>query len=279
VTAEDDTALLDIRRGWLDTRLARMHYAESGSGAPVLFLHQTPRSWLEYVHVLPRAGRWCHAIAVDSLGFGDSDRPAAAELTIELLAAGVVGFLDAYGLDRVSLVGHHTGGIVALDVAASYPERVDRLVLSSVPLIDEAWRRRVGSAPRIDVADPAIDGSHLLTLWRGRQPFYPSDRVDLLDAFIVDALRAKWPPSEGHHAVQTYRMEDQIARLVAPTVLVASTDDPFVFDDIPLLAAAIDVPVINVDGGMIPLPDQFPDRFERIVRDFVTAPVTPPGQG
>jgi pimeloyl-ACP methyl ester carboxylesterase len=268
----EEISVLETRRHMIETPLARMHYAESGSGTPVVFLHQTPRSWLEFADVLPRAGRWCHAIAVDSLGFGDSGRPAGTELTIELLSAGVIGLLDACDLDRVSLVGHHTGGIVALDIAATHPDRVDRLVLSSTPLIDEAWRRRIGSAARIDVAEPTIDGSHLLTLWRGRQPFYPPDRVDLLEAFIIDALRAKWPPSDGHHAVQTYRMERKIAQVVAPTLLVAATDDPFVFNDIPLLAAAIGAPIVEVVGGMIPLPDQFPERFDCIVRDFITRP-------
>lgn len=46
----------------------------------------------------------------------------------------VLGFLDALALDRVDLMGHSMGGIVAYLFAGEYPRRVDRLVLEDVPV-------------------------------------------------------------------------------------------------------------------------------------------------
>jgi pimeloyl-ACP methyl ester carboxylesterase len=40
------------------------------------------------------------------------------------------------GINRTSIVGHHTGGVIAVEVAATHPERVDKLVLSSTPYVD-----------------------------------------------------------------------------------------------------------------------------------------------
>lgn len=110
-----------IRRGYADTAYGQVHYAECGSGAPVVLLHQTPRSWDEYREVLPLLGGTHRAIAMDTIGFGAS--APIAEHSIETYAAAVVAFLDALGLQRTALVGHHTGGVIAVEVAAAAPGR------------------------------------------------------------------------------------------------------------------------------------------------------------
>src|SRR4030095_11391191 len=65
-----------VERRFVTTPLGRIHVAMAVPGFPVLLLHQTPRSWDEYRDVLPLLGRDFRAIAMDTLGFGDSDSPA-----------------------------------------------------------------------------------------------------------------------------------------------------------------------------------------------------------
>ena len=134
-----------IRRGYADTSRGQMHYAEcvpqaAGSRVPVVLLHQTPRSWDEYREVLPLLGRTHRAIAVDTIGFGASE--PIGDHRIETYASVLVEFLDVLGLSRVALVGHHTGGLVAIETAARAPGRVEALVLSSTPHYDAAARAR-----------------------------------------------------------------------------------------------------------------------------------------
>ena len=52
-----------------------MHVAQAGTGAPIVLLHQTPRSWDEFRDVVPILGERFHAIAIDTIGFGDSSTP------------------------------------------------------------------------------------------------------------------------------------------------------------------------------------------------------------
>jgi pimeloyl-ACP methyl ester carboxylesterase len=258
-----------VTHHWAETEFGPIHYVSAGSGDPVLLLHQTPRSWDEYRDVLPIIGREHRAIAMDSLGFGDSARPTE-KLTIELLARGAVSLLDALEIERAAIVGHHTGGVIAFEIAATYPDRVSKLVLSSTPLIDKTWRARIGPSPRADVVTPSIDGSHALELWRKRQPDYPPDRIDLLERFLIDALKAGASLSAaGHAAVQTYQMDAKLASIRAQTLLVRPMADPYVVDDVPLLAKALAAPMIEVENGMIPLPDQLPETFAKIVLDFL----------
>ena len=91
------------------------------------------------------------------------------------------------GLERFSLVGHHTGGIIAVEVAGRHPERIDKLVLSGTTCPDGEGRRR--GWPSIDGVVPNDDGSHLIELYQKRASYYPSDRPDLLHRLVLDCLR------------------------------------------------------------------------------------------
>ncbi len=258
-----------IRRGFAETPDGQIHFAVAGEGKPVLLLHQTPRSWDEYREVLPIMGQKYRAIAMDTIGFGDSYR-LEAEGSIEAYGRGVIAFLDAMSIDRVSIVGHHTGGVIAVEVAASYPERVSKLVLSSTPYVDAADRERRKGQPPIDQVEPKEDGSHLTELWQKRMNFYPKTRPDLLARFVIDALKVGERVEEGHHAVSRYTMEKKVAFIQAPTLILAGTDDPFSFPRMEPLSKAIKGSrTAIIRGGMVPMVDQMPEAFAKVVMDFL----------
>ena len=113
----------------------RIHYGEQGDpgGEPVVFLPGYTDSWFSYSRVLPLLPARYHAYVLDQRGHGDSDRPACC-YGVEDFAADVVGFLDAVGAERATLVGHSAGCLVARRVAEADPDRVARLVLLGAPL-------------------------------------------------------------------------------------------------------------------------------------------------
>ena len=126
--------MASIRRAFADLSIGQVHFASCGDAAApaVLLLHQTPRSWTEYRAVLPLIGQRWRAIALDTPGFGDS-APLPGPARIEAWAAVAVELLDALSIARAHVVGHHTGGVIALEIAAAAPARVISLVLSSTP--------------------------------------------------------------------------------------------------------------------------------------------------
>jgi pimeloyl-ACP methyl ester carboxylesterase len=260
-----------VERTFVTTRLGRIHAVTAGTGLPVLLLHQTPRSWDEYRDVLPLLGGSFRAIAMDTLGFGDSDA-APGDPSIELWAEGAFALLDALGEPRVAVVGHHTGAAIAVEMAAAAPDRVSALVLSACPFVDAARRAKHDGMRVIDEVEVRTDGSHLTELWARRQPFYPAGDTDLLQRFMVDALRAGEMAVEGHRVVNRYRMEDRLGHIQCPTLVIAPTGDPHVHPVAPRVAAAIAGSILReLPGGMVPLPDQMPEAFAGLVGDFVTA--------
>lgn len=267
--ARDAAGAGEIRRGYADTVHGQIHYAECGEGPPVVLLHQTPRSWDEYREVLPLLGRTHRAIAMDTIGFGAS--APLAEHSIENYAAAVVAFLDALGLRRTALVGHHTGGVVAIEVAARAPERIEALVLSSTPYVDADGRAARAVRPPIDHVTPAPDGAHLAELWRRRQGFYPPDRPDLLTRFVRDALTVGDDVEKGHEAVARYRMEDRIGLVRCPTLCIGASADPYAFPELkPLSNRLNSAEVAVIEGGMVPLMEEHPAEVTKMIVRFLS---------
>jgi len=118
------------RRGYVDLPWGQIHYREHGAGEPVLLLHQTPSSssmWERVIHVFPPGYR---LVAPDTPGFGSSDAPAVPDAGgLAWYAEQVVAVMDRLGIERASVVGHHTGAMIATEIAARSTERIDKLVL------------------------------------------------------------------------------------------------------------------------------------------------------
>ncbi|WP_405595152.1 alpha/beta fold hydrolase [Streptomyces sp. NBC_01410] len=116
----------------IDVGGIRLSFQVSGppDAPPVVLLHalgEDVTDW-DLIAVALAAGRRVYAL--DLRGHGRSAWPG--EYSLELMRADVVGFLDALALDRVDLIGHSMGGIVALLLAEDHPRRVNRLVLEDV---------------------------------------------------------------------------------------------------------------------------------------------------
>src|SRR5699024_3314002 len=176
--------------------------------------------------------------AVDTLGFGPSDQPRQ-RWSISVFVDGVEDLIEGLALARISIVGHHTGGVIALELAARCPERVRSLVLSGVPYVDRARRGRVAHRATIDVIPISDDGSHYQLLWNKRVGFYPPDRPDLMRRFMIDAVRVGERVEEGHIAVNEYRMDDRIGLVKADTLIVCGEHDWFSLPDVAKLCERV----------------------------------------
>lgn len=262
------------QRAFVPTRRGLIHIASNGTGFPVLLLHQTPRSWDEYRDVLPILGRQYRAIAMDTGGFGDSE--ALADNSIEDWADAAFALLDALGIARAAVVGHHTGAVIALEMAASRPERVAALALSSMSMIDAERRAAHDGQPVVDEVERCADGAHLTVLWRRRQPYYPPGNIELLERLMIDALKAGPLAAEGHRVVNRYCMESRLPLVRSPTLVLAADADPHAYPSARRVADAIPGSVLSViEGGMLPLPDQLPQRFSAALAAFFDGLIRP----
>lgn len=110
-----------------------IHYIDQGEGPAVVFLHGSGPGASGHSNfkgnypVLARHGMRC--LVIDLVGFGYSDKPEDVNYPLEFFVECVKQTLDIAGVERCAVVGNSLGGAVAIGLALSYPELVDRLVL------------------------------------------------------------------------------------------------------------------------------------------------------
>jgi len=224
-----------MRRHLVDTRLGQVHcvVAGEGAGSPLLLLHQTPRSVDEFAEVIPLLARSRRVIAMDTPGYGSSD-PVPGQPSIGDYAAAAADLLEALGVTRAIPVGHHTGALIAIELAAAFPERVERVILSGPVYTDAAGRAELRSIFKQWHVAP--DGSHLLEKWN-RMREWVTDPA-LTQRLVLDLFRAGEVSEQGHFAVAEYRMEERLPLVRCGALLLFHSRDPFTA---PERAAAIRV--------------------------------------
>src|SRR5688500_2444981 len=91
-----------------------LHYLESGSGFPVVFLHgwgPVASAYSNLKQCVPAlAQAVLHALLPDMIGFGYSSKPPGIDYTLDLFCTALGEFLDALGIERCALVGNSLGG-------------------------------------------------------------------------------------------------------------------------------------------------------------------------
>jgi 3-oxoadipate enol-lactonase len=107
----------------------RIAWERRGSGPPLLLIHGLGYARWGWGPVVDALADEHEVVLFDNRGIGDSDAPPGP-YSVRALAADAVAVLDAAGLERAHVLGTSLGGMVALELAISSPQRVDRLVLA-----------------------------------------------------------------------------------------------------------------------------------------------------
>jgi haloalkane dehalogenase len=134
---------------WLDVEAGRLHYVDEGQGAPLLLVHGTPTWSFMYRHLLNGLRGRARCLAPDHLGFGLSDRPAAWSYRPEDHARNLTRFIEALGLEHLTLIVHDFGGPIGLAYALDHPDNVRRLVVFNTWMWATAGDRRFAMAGRL----------------------------------------------------------------------------------------------------------------------------------
>jgi len=107
----------------------RLHFVDEGAGEPVLFVHGTPSWSFDFRKIISGLTDSYRCLATDHLGFGLSDKPAAADYSPQAHAARLEHFIVEKNLTNLTLAMHDFGGPIGMQVALRHPERIARLVI------------------------------------------------------------------------------------------------------------------------------------------------------
>lgn len=117
---------------------SRMHYVETGSGTPIVFIHGNPTSSYLWRNVLPIVAKGNRAIAVDLIGMGKSDKPDIA-YSLEDQIRYFDGFMQAMNLKEAIFVVHDWGGPIGIDYAMRHQDQVKGIVMMETLVRPMHW--------------------------------------------------------------------------------------------------------------------------------------------
>lgn len=150
----------------------RVAYTDVGEGEPMILLHGIPTWSFLYHQVIPTLAQEHRVLAPDFLGHGYSDKRDRFDRSLRAQTAMILRFMDELGIEKATIVGHDTGGGVALIMGIEHPERVEHLVLCNAVAYDSwpiedmislgnpAWRDKTASEVASFVASGLTDGLH-----------------------------------------------------------------------------------------------------------------------
>ena len=250
------------------TRVGPLHVEQAGAGPDVVLVHAgvaDGRMWdSQWVDWAARR----RVTRLDLRGFGRSDLPEGTYSH----AGDVLAVLDALGIERAALVGASFGGRVALDLAASQPDRVSGLVLADAGLPDHAWSAEIQAFGAAE--DEAIEAGDLDRAAEVNVDFWLPTASEAVRAAIREQQRNAFALQVGRDDEEVLLTDDLTARLGAvdvPTLVLVGERDYADFHAIAdrLAAELPDARRATISGaGHLPSLEQ-PDAFDAAVLPFL----------
>jgi len=123
-----------FKHDYADINGIRLHYAHSGKGKLIMFVHGFPEFWYEWKNQIAEFGKDHLAVAPDMRGYNLSSKPAKVELyQVKYLIEDMRTLAEHLGHKKFILVAHDWGGVAAWAFAIAHPEYLEKLVIINAP--------------------------------------------------------------------------------------------------------------------------------------------------
>jgi 3-oxoadipate enol-lactonase len=245
---------------------------DDGSGSPVVLLHSgvaDRRMWEPQAARMRKSRR---VVRPDLRGFGESPLPPESFG----FAEDVVGLLDRLGVERASLVGSSFGGLVVLDLAARWPDRVASLVLlcpafPGLSPTQAADRFAAAEDALIESGDVAGAVELNVRTWLG--PEAGEETRDLVREMQRRAFDVQLAAESGDQIPEDLPMEPDPGKVTAPTLVVSGDRD---MDHFRAIARHLAATILGAELVTLPwaghLPSlERPDETTALIEDHLTA--------
>jgi 3-oxoadipate enol-lactonase len=248
----------------------RIAWEEKGQGAPLLLIQGLGYGRWSWAPIVPALAERYRVLWFDNRGIGDSDKPEGP-YTAKLMAGDALQVLDEAGLERAHVLGASLGGMIAQELAAGAPDRVEKLVLCCTTPGGDA------TVPMPDVTVQLFAEAPTLAPEVALRRFVENALATDASADLIQELydlRVANPPDPAGWQAQaaaglTFAGAD--GTITAPTLIVTGTEDNVVDPhNSDVLAERIPGAEVQRIGnaGHLFFWEQ-PDAFVRIISEFL----------
>lgn len=256
-----------------------VYYEVHGQGEPLVLIQGFGGGHQGWFFQIRAFKNHYQVITFDNRGIGETDKPREP-YTIKTMADDTIGLMDYLGVDKAHVLGASMGGMIAQEIASSYPARVRKLVLVCT------------STGEAEITDVHLEMRRAMGITEGSTEvdFRSVDFVKVMQAIIslafnkrlyrmlllpISKVQIKSSRSGGHleqmGAVVGHSTLDRLRLIKAPTLVITGTDDRIVSpQSSEVIAGQIsNARLVKVEGGSHAFFMEMRGRFNKEVLDFL----------
>jgi 2-hydroxy-6-oxonona-2,4-dienedioate hydrolase len=267
----------------------RTHYVEAGSGEPLVLVHGAgpgASGWSGWRETIPELAKHYHVYAIDTLGFGYTDKPTDIVYSDQASVDHLAGFIDVMCLDKLFLCGNSRGAYIAAKYMVDHPERVRRLAMVSSGSLAlamglERKPNQMGGVKALDAFDGTPQGM------RNFMKVIVNDSSKISDDLIASRMKIALLP--GHdfarksqnayrkslktnpNELQRFELRHRLPRITIPMLLVWGAKDTFapaeLADD--LRQALPNVRIVKLENSGHQAQNDESERFNDMLAEFL----------
>ena len=260
----------------------RLYFEETGSGHPVIFVHEFAGDLRSYESQMRYFGKHYHAIAFNARGYPPSDVPdQVASYSQARAADDILAILDCIGKPKAHIVGLSMGGFATLHFGMRHPSRASSLCVGGCGYGAEPAKREVFRKEASLIADTIRKGgmkafAEKYAFGPTRVQFENKDPRGFAEFKAYLAEHSATGSANTQEGVQKerpslYTLIDEMKRIRVPTLIVTGDEDW------PCLQPALMMKQNIASAGLAVMPNtghavniEEPEQYNRIVGDFLS---------
>jgi len=256
-----------------------INYRVQGRGEPLILISGYGTDQTGWMFQTRAFKRYYRVITFDNRGVGKTDKPSGA-YSIKMMADDTVGLMDYLGIKKAHILGISMGGMIAQLIAIDYPERVNKLILSSTfARMDESsgfsaeFYKLLGLRESYTDDDtrsvPIRKISDALTSLAVNKALYRTILLPLAKILVrlssETGLMGQW------EAILSHNTTEDLPKVIAPTLVIVGTQDrEHKRTSSEVIAKLIpNSRLVKVEGGSHWLSMEMSGRFNKEVLDFL----------
>jgi pimeloyl-ACP methyl ester carboxylesterase len=220
--------------GYADSDGVKIHYVTMGKGPLVILIHGFPDYWYSWRDQMPALAKHFQVVAIDQRGYNKSGQPRGVEnYALEKLVGDVEAVRKHFKREKVTVVGHDWGGLVAWAFAMAYPEKTERLVVLNLPhprgmlreLANNPQQRKNSQYARNFQKEGAAAKvkPEILVLWVKE----PEARKHYLAALRRSSMEGMLAYYKANYPKEPYKDEGKFPPVKCPVLLFHGLKDPY----------------------------------------------------
>ena len=132
-----DASSMDVEHHFASNNGVKLHYVSLGEKKDrplVVMLHGFPDFWYTWRNQMPTLSEKNYVVAMDLRGYNKSDKPKGVDkYSMTILMSDVISVIKHAGYEKAIIIGNDWGGAISWNLAAHFPDRVEKLIVCNLP--------------------------------------------------------------------------------------------------------------------------------------------------